>query len=128
MLIRQPNGKICICSWDGTVERMNLTEDEYTAYCIGLAKEEIKKNLDGILDFGRLVAKQKVTDGQLKEMGSGKPLSELIKFAPRKPLNTQYVPINFEIQGICPHCGEVVIKRMGKTNEKCKCGQFLKWN
>ncbi len=43
MLIRQPNGKICICSWDGTVERMNLTEDEYTAYCIGLAKEEIKK-------------------------------------------------------------------------------------
>lgn len=100
MLIRQPNGKICICSWDGTVEMMNLTEDEYIAYCIGLAKEEIKKNLDSILNFGRLVAKQKVTDEQLKEMGSDKPLSELVKFVPRKPLNIQFVPINFETQGM----------------------------
>lgn len=127
MLIRQPNGKICICSWDGTVEMMNLTEDGYTAYCIELAKEEIKKNLDGILDFGRLIAKQKVTEEQLREMGSDKSLSELLKFVPRKPLNTKYIPVNFATQGTCPNCGKFVANGMGCTDKKCSCGQILLW-
>lgn len=127
MLIKQPNGKICVCSYDGTVEKMNLTEDEYVEYCIELAKEESKKNLDSIQNFGKLIEKQKVTEEQLKEMGSDKPLSELLKFVPRNPLNTQYIPVNFETQGICPNCGKFVVNGMGGTDKKCSCGQILLW-
>lgn len=127
MLIKQPNGKICICSYDGTVEKMNLTEDEYIAYCVELAKEESKKNLDSIQNFGKLIEKQKVTEEQLKEMGSDKSLSELLKFVPRKPLNTQYIPVNFETQGTCPNCGKIVADGMGGTDKKCSCGQILLW-
>ena len=29
MLVRQPNGKLCLCDWTGEVEQMNLTEDDY---------------------------------------------------------------------------------------------------
>lgn len=127
MLIKQPNGKVCLCSYDGTVEKMNLTEDEYIAYCIELAKEESKKNLDSIQNFGKLIEKQKVTEEQLKEMGSDKSLSELLKFVPRKPLNTQYIPVNFETQGTCPSCGKFVANGMGGTDKKCSCGQILLW-
>ena len=127
MLIKQPNGKICVCSYDGTVEKMNLTEDEYIAYCIELAKEESKNNLDSIQNFGKLIEKQKVTEEQLKEMGSNKQLSELLKFVPRKPLNTQYITVNFETQGICPNCGKIVVNGMGGTDKKCSCGQILLW-
>lgn len=128
MLIKQPNGKICVCSCDGTVEKMNLTEDEYIAYCIELAKEESKKNLDSIQNFGKLIEKQKVKDRQLKEMGSDKTLAELLKFVPRKPLQTKYISVNFETQGICPSCGNIVVDGMGGTDKTCKkCGQILSW-
>lgn len=127
MLIKQPNGKLCICSYDGTVERMNLTEDEYTDYFLELAKEESKKNLLDVQHFGKLIEKQKVTDEQLKEMGSNQTLSELLKFVPRSPLHTQYIPINFETQGTCPNCGAFVVNGIGGTDKKCKCGQILRW-
>lgn len=127
MLIRQPNGKICMCDWTGKIERMNLTEDDYVEYCAAKAREYIN-NPDNIEHFGKLIERQKVTDEELKEMGSEKTLEELLKFVPRKPLHMQYISVNFETQGRCPSCGGVVVDGMGGTDDKCgRCNQLLSW-
>lgn len=126
MLIRQPNGKLCICDWNGKIEKMNLTEEDYIEYCKNKAREFVS-NQDNIKNFGELVKLENISDEQLKEMGSDKPLSELLKFVPRNPLNTQYIPVNFETQGTCPNCGKIVVNGMGGTDKKCDCGQILLW-
>lgn len=127
MLIRQPNGKLCMCDWTWKIEKMNLTEQDYIDYCTRKAKEYVM-NTKNIKNFGELIEFQKVSDEQLREMGSDKTLSELLKFVPRKPLNTQYIQVNFETQGTCPSCGNIVVNGMGGTNKECKkCGQILNW-
>ena len=128
MLVRQPNGKICICDWNGKIEQMNLTEDDYVEYCANKAREYVS-NTDNIKNFGELIKMQNVSDKELKEMGSEKSFEELIKFVPLVPVHTQYIPINFETQGQCPNCGAIVVDGMGGTDEKCpQCNQMLKWN
>ena len=39
MLIRQPNGKLCMCNWNGEIEKMNLTEEEYIEYFFNIKNE-----------------------------------------------------------------------------------------
>lgn len=127
MLIRQPNGKLCMCDWTGKIEKMNLTEQDYIDYCTRKAKEYVM-NTKNIKNFGELIEFQKVSDEQLREMGSDKTLAELLKFVPRKPLQTKYISVNFETQGICPSCGNIVVDGMGGTDKTCKkCGQILSW-
>lgn len=127
MIIRQPNGKLCICDWIGKIESMNLTEDDYVEYCAVKAREYIK-NPDNIEHFGKLIKHKKVTDEELKEMGSERTLEELLKFVPQKPLHTQYISVNFETQGRCPSCGSFVVDGIGHTDKKCStCNQLLEW-
>lgn len=127
MLVRQPNGKLCLCDWNGNIEKMNLTEDDYVEYCANKARKFVK-NPDNIKNLGELIKLNNVSDNQLKEMGSEKRLVELLKFIPCEPLHTQYVPVNFETQGQCPSCGSFVVNGMGGTDKQCKkCGQLIKW-
>lgn len=127
MIVRQPNGKLCLCDWTGKIEQMNLTEDEYIGLCANKAREFINDK-DNIKNFGELIKMKNVSNEQLKEMGSDKTFEELIKFVPCKPLNSQYIPINFETQGKCPSCGAFVVNGMQKTDKQCKkCGQMIEW-
>jgi len=127
MIVRQPNGKLCVCDWHGKVEKMNLTEEDYVAWQADKAREFIN-NPDNIGNFGKLVERQVVTDEELKQMGSDKTLKELLKFVPLKPLGQQYIPVNFETQGKCPSCGSWVRNGMGGKDEKCgMCNQILEW-
>lgn len=116
-----------MCDWTGKIEKINLTEEDYIDYCTDKAREFVS-NQENIKNFGELIKFEKVSDEQLKEMGSDKTLSELLKFVPRKPLDTLYIPINFETQGICPSCGKFVVNGMGGADKSCKnCGQILSW-
>ena len=127
MLVRQPNGKLCLCDWTGEVEQMNLTEDDYIEFCANKAREFVS-NKDNIKNFGELIKMKNVSDSQLKEMGSDKKFSELIKFIPCAPVKQQYIPVNFETQTLCPSCAAIVVNGMGGTDNKCKnCGQMIKW-
>lgn len=127
MLIRQPNGKLCMCDWNGEIEKINLTEEDYITYCANKAREFVS-NQDNIKNFGELIKAKNVSDEQLKEMGSDKTFAELIKFVPCVPIRPQYIPVNFETQAICPSCGGIVVDGMGGTDKKCKtCGQLIKW-
>lgn len=133
MIFRQPNGKLCMCSYNGKVQINNMTEGDYVEYCTNEARKFIN-NPDNILNFGKLIEtsiefRTHISDEQLKEMGSDKTFLELMKFVPRKPINKQYVPVNFETQGKCPNCGGFVVNGMGGMDQQCKkCGQILKWD
>ena len=127
MLIRQPNGKLCMCDWTGKVEMMNLTEEDYVEYCANKAREFVNDEAN-IKSFGELIRLQKVTDKELKEMGSDKTFAELLKYLPLEPKHQQYAPINFATYGKCPTCEETVQDGMGLTHHQCpKCNQRLKW-
>lgn len=116
-----------MCNWNGEIEKMNMTEEEYIEYCASKARAFIS-NKDNIKNFGELIKMKTVSDEQLKEMGSDKTFSEFIKFVPCAPVHSQYIPINFETQAYCPSCGEIVVDGMGGTDNKCKkCGQIIKW-
>lgn len=67
MLIRQPNGKLCMCNWNGEIEKMNLTEEDYITYCTNKAREFVY-NQDNIKNLGELIKAKNVSDEQLKEM------------------------------------------------------------
>jgi ribosomal protein S27AE len=131
MLIRQPNGKFCVCDWNGKVERMNLTEKDYIEYCANNARKlamQFISDPNNISDFGNLIEMKNVSDNELKEMGSDKTFEELIKYVPLVPHDQKYISVNFQTQGKCPSCGEIVVDGMGHTDKKCgKCGQMLKW-
>lgn len=127
MLIRQPNGKLCLCDWTGKVEKMNLTEDDYVELCTNEAREFVS-NKENIKNFGELIKLKKVSNSQLKEMGSDKDFSELIKFIPCEPVRQQYISANFATQAHCPTCDAIVSNGIGGADSKCKnCGQAIKW-
>ena len=47
---------------------------------------------------------------------------------PVKPLNIQWVSVNFESQGTCPNCGELVVDGYQRTDHNCpNCGIELIW-
>lgn len=132
-LIKQPNGKYCVIDYAGDVRHYNLTEQDI----INMYIEDAKACVGAAKHYGELINKtvfigykeslNRISDKVLKEMGFDKTYDELIKFVPRKPLNTSYAPCDFTTYGKCPNCGESVQDGMGHTDEKCKCGQLLKW-
>lgn len=45
-----------------------------------------------------------------------------------KPLNKEYISVNFETRGKCPNCDTVVINGYFKVDAICpKCGIGLDW-
>lgn len=127
MIIKQPNGKFCITKLNGDIEKMNLTEEEYIALVAERAKEQAKKDLADAENLGKLVELEKVTDQQLKEMGSDRTLAELIIYVPREPKDKHYAGCDFTTYAKCPNCGKKVQDGIGYKDKKCKCGQVLKW-
>lgn len=131
-IIRQPNGKYCIMDYT-EVEYYNLTEQDI----INMYIDEAKDRIENSEHFGNIIAKtvkeysgkaDSISDNVLKEMGFDKSYDELIKFIPRKPIDTSYAPCDFTTYGKCPNCGERVENCMGHFEEKCRnCGQLLKW-
>lgn len=125
MLIKQPNGKYCIAySFDNQPITINLTAQDI----INMYIDQANAAMINAEPFGKLVAIRKVSDEELKEMGSDKTYDELIKYVPLRPKNTRYASCDFATYGECPSCGDRVQDGIGLTHEKCsKCGQLLKW-
>lgn len=124
MLIKQPNGKYCFCSYIGLNKEMNLTEEDVINKYI----ESAKVAINNAEPFGKLIETQNVSDEELKEMGSDKTYAELIKYVPLEPKNTRYASCDFATYGECPSCGDRVQDGIGLTHEKCSnCGQLLNW-
>ena len=132
-LIKQPNEKYCIVDYAGEVRNYNLTEQDI----INMYIEDAKAHIGAAEHYGNLISKtvgsgwreqiNSIPDDVLKEMGFNKPFNELLKFVPLKPLSTQYVGCDFATYGKCPNCGKTVVDGMGHTDERCECGQLLKW-
>lgn len=129
-LIKQPNEKYCVVDYAGEVSCYNLTEQDI----INLYIEDAKAHIENARHYGRLIAEtigyeetKDIPDDVLKEMGFNKTYKELVKFVPRKPLETRYVNYDFTTYGKCPHCDGTVRNGMGYTDKQCKCGQMLKW-
>ena len=133
MLIRQPNGKYCEITYSNELKFVNYTEQDI----IDLYIKKAKQDMENAECFGKIIecaerryfgsVTRYISDEQLKDMGFDKPYKELIKFIPCEPLHTSYAPCDFATYGECPNCGATVRDGMGYTDEKCKCGQLLKW-
>ena len=133
-LIRQPNGKYCSADYRGQVEFFNYTEQDIINMYIEKAKEDIKnaehygKLIERIENGDVCRVRRNIADKDFKLMGFDKPYNELVKFVPRRPINTQYVSCDFATYGKCPSCGGSVRVGMGGKDEKCSsCDQLLKW-
>lgn len=127
-LIKQPNGKFCRMNYYGSTEFCNMTEEDIINMYIKWAKEDIENAKHSGEIINRLVNGNKVvSDETLKIMGFDKSYKELIKYIPQKPLNEVYVPRDFTTYAKCPNCGRDVRDGIGGRNEKCVCGQLLKW-
>ena len=132
-LIKQPNGKYCCLDWMGAVVFDNYTEQDV----INMYIENAKKDIGKAKHYGEIIVRNEygdskgmkmISDAQLESMGFDKPYKELVKFVPRKPINTQYASCDFATYGKCPNCGCGVRDGMGGTDEKCRvCGQLLRW-
>lgn len=132
-LIKQPNGKYCSLDWMGVLIFSNYTEQDV----INMYIEQAKKDIENAKHFGEIIVKNEqgdskgmkmINDTQLEAMGFDKSYNELVKFVPRKPINTRYAPCDFATYGDCPNCGDIVQDGMGFTDRKCqRCGQLLKW-
>lgn len=129
-LIKQPNEKYCVVTYNGEVSCYNLTEQDI----IDLYIEDAKAHIGVARHYGSLIAEtisyegtKDISDDVLKEMGFSKTYDELVKFVPRKPSKIWYVNYDFTTYGTCPNCNGTVRNGMGHTDEQCKCGQLLKW-
>lgn len=133
-VIKQPNGKYCIVGYYGELDAFNLKEENVIDAYI----EEAKRAIENAEHFGKIIESinrgdffckpREIYDDHLELMGFDKPYSELVKFIPMKPVDTQYASCDFTTYGKCPNCGGSVQDGMGHRDEKCKkCGQLLKW-
>lgn len=132
-LIKQPNEKYCCLDWMGAVVFDNYTEQDV----INMYIENAKKDIGKAKHYGEIIVQnerndckgmKRINDDQLKSMGFDKSYNELVKFVPRKPVNTHYASCDFATYGKCPTCGGSVRDGMGGKDEKCQsCGQLLKW-
>ncbi len=133
-LIKQPNDKYCVIDYAGDIRHYNLTEQdiidmyiEEAKACIGAAEQHYGNIISNTVNKYTGVANS-ISDITLKEMGFNQTYDELINLIPRKPLDTEYIAINFETVGKCPNCRERVVDGIGGRDEKCRsCGQMLEW-
>ena len=129
---RQPNGKYCYFSNNG-IERENLSEEDIRRIFIEEAEAEAESSIKNAKNFGEIIEELlrrniRPCDEWLSKIGFTELYSKLVKYVPRKPINTWYVSCDFTTYGNCPACGEVVKNCMGSEQEKCKCGQRIKWD
>ena len=132
-LIKQPNEKYCIVDYAGEVKRYDLTEQDI----VNMYIEDAKACIEAAEHYGKIIEKtvniyngqtSSIPDDMLYKMGFDKPYDELVKFVPRKPIDTSYVGCDFTTYGKCPNCGGSVQDGMGRRDEKCRsCSQLLKW-
>lgn len=123
-LIKQPNGKYCVVDYAGDVRHYNLTEQDI----INMYIEDAKACIGAAKHYVEIIAKtDEISDDMLKEMGFDRPYNELVKYVPRKPVKQNYAPCDFATYGKCPNCGRTVQDGIGYRDEKCECGQLLKW-
>jgi hypothetical protein len=128
---KQPNGLYCYFSYNG-IEGFDLTEEDIKRIYVEEAEIEADEAIKKAKNFGVIIEEllhrdTKCADEWLKQIGFTEPYETLIKYVPRKPTNQQYVGCDFTTYGKCPSCGERVQNCMGNGQEKCKCGQRLKW-
>lgn len=132
-LIKQPNGKYCKADYYGKAHFFNYTEQDIINIYIEKAKEDMKnaehygKLIEKIENGDNCRVQRTIFDEQLKLMGFDNSYNELVKFVPRRPINTSYAPCDFTTYGKCPSCGRTVQDGIDYTTEKCGCGQILKW-
>lgn len=133
-LIKQPNGYYCSVNFSGELKYYNYTEDDVIKLYIEKAKEDMKKAqhygyiVESILKRESFREPRTISGSLLKQMGFDKPYSELVKYIPRSPIDTQYASCDFTTFGKCPNCGGRVSNGMGHKDNKCgECGQLLKW-
>lgn len=126
-LIKQPNGKYCYMDLHGNFVFYNYTEDEVIRRYIS----EAKRDMDNSKHYGNIIERLLIGNtynrGLLKEIGFEQSFEELAKYIPRKPLDQSYAGCDFCTYAKCPACGGMVQDGLGHTDEKCKCGQLLKW-
>ena len=129
-IYKQPNGKFCECSL-GKILRYNLSEEDIIERIINEAKEVIKK----AEPYGNIIAELSknerfvsIDNRVLRKMGFTENYQELVKYVPREPINPNYVGHEFTTYANCPNCKKIVQNGMGFKQEKCKCGQILKWD
>ena len=131
--IKQPNGKYCTMPWGGSgVAEFNLTEEEIVERAIEEAKIKSEEAIKNAKKPGEIISRLahiniKGDDDILKKMGFTEPYEELKKYVPLKPIGQQYASCDFTTYGKCPTCGKTVQDGMGFRQEKCSCGQRLKW-
>ena len=133
-LIKQPNEKYCVVDYAGDVRHYNLTEQdiinmyiEDAKACIGTA-EHYSNIIKKTVSYGYKETLNKIPDDVLNEMGFDKTYYELLKFVPRKAVDTSYYGRDCTTYGKCPNCGSSVQDGMGGTDKQCRyCGQILKW-
>lgn len=133
-LIKQPNEKYCVIDYAGDVRHYNLTEQDIINMYIEDAKayvgtaEHYSNIIKKTVSYGYEETLNKISDDVLNEMGFDKTYDELLKFVPRKVVNTSYYGRDCTTYGKCPNCGSSVQDGMGGTDKQCRnCGQILKW-
>jgi hypothetical protein len=126
-LIKQPNGKYCSINWNEDFVFYNYTEEEVVQRYIN----EAKRDMDKAKHYGNIIDSfirgNRYSGEILKELGFEQSFEELAKYIPRKPLDQSYAGCDFCTYAKCPACGGMVQDGLGHTDEKCKCGQLLKW-
>ena len=127
MLIKQPNGKYCYYNKNGL--SINITKDDYILIRVMQLKKELNNLTDESLPtISDLIKITKVSDEQLKSMGYDKTYDEMLKYIPRRVLNTSYYGRDCTTYGKCPTCNAPVQDGIGFTDKTCsKCGQVLDW-
>jgi hypothetical protein len=125
---KQPNGKYCYFSYNG-IGGFNLTESDIKEIYVSEAEEDIKnaENFGGIIKE-LLNKSNESSDDFLKLIGFNEPYKELVKYVPRRPVDSHYVSCDFTTYAKCPNCNKTVQDGIGFKEEKCGCGQMLKWN
>lgn len=130
-IYKQPNGRYCYCSYKG-VEKIDLSEQDILAIFLAEAEEAAKDAIKNAKNFGEIIKdsltyNNPLSDEVLKQIGFTESYKELVKYVPRKPLDPRYVSCDFATYAKCPNCNQTVQDGIGFKQEKCCCGQMLKW-
>lgn len=134
-IAKQPNNKYYLNRYDKDYNRyykINLSEDEAIKYVSDLLLQKIKQIQESDVSHGSQIKyfiDAKLEECEYEKIGFNRPVSELKKYIPAKPLNQFYVACDFETVAKCPTCKESVRNGMGGKDEKCThCGQILDWD